>query len=130
MAKIDEQALKSAVARGIPRIGGYAPPEYTPTEEFYDNDVDIEPAPKRKGRKGEIDSYRIKYLSKVDVPTRQLIYVSEELHEALTKIVQGVGGKRATLGSYVDNILRNHLSEHKELLNSVHKTRYSVPIQW
>lgn len=131
MAKIDEQTLKDAVARGIPRTGGYVPPAYTSPEELDNDDNDsVESTSKRKGRKGVIDDYRIKYLSKVDVPTRQLIYVSEELHESLTKIVQGIGGKRATLSSYVENILRNHLSEHKELLNSVHKTQYSVPIQW
>ena len=126
MAKIDEQTLKDAVARGIPRNGGYIPQAYTPPDEL-DND---DPTPKRKGRKGAIDDYRGKYLIKVDAPARQLIYVSEELHDALTKIVQGIGGKRATLSGYVENIMRAHLSEHKELLNSVHKTQYTVPIQW
>ena len=130
MAKIDEQTLKDAVARGIPRNGGYVPPTYPPPDEFDDDDDKIESIPKRKGRKGAIDDYRGKYLIKVDAPARQLIYVSEELHDALTKIVQGIGGKRATLSGYVENIMRGHLSEHKELLNSVHKTQYTPPIQW
>lgn len=126
MTKIDEQELKDAVARGIPSSGGYQPPTHNSLEEDYEG----EQTPKRKGRNSAIEEYRKEYLQKTEVAGRQLIYVSEELHAGLIDIVKVIGGKHATLGGYVENILRSHLSEHKELINSVHKTRYKAPVQW
>lgn len=137
MTKIDEQTLKDAVARGIPRTGGYVPPSYMPpTDMDIDEDEESEDDeetlhPKRKSKiNSAIDEYRKSYLFKIDVPARQLIYVSEEVHESLMDIVKVIGGKKATMGSYVENILRSHLSEHKELINRVHKSKYKSPVKW
>lgn len=127
MTKIDEQTLKEAVAKGIPTAGGYVPTTYTSPQDEEDNDESIQ---KRKGRSTAIEDYRKKYLCKTEVPGRQFIYVSEELHESLLDIVKVIGGKRATLGGYVENLLRDHLSEHKEMLNSVHKSKYKSPVKW
>lgn len=127
MTKIDEQELKDAVARGIPSSGGYQPPTYDSSQ---DSDEAEEQTTKRKGRNSAIEEYRKEYLQKTEVAGRQLIYVSEELHAGLIDIVKVIGGKHATLGGYVENILRSHLSEHKELINSVHKNRYKAPVQW
>ncbi len=136
MTKIDEQTLKDAVARGIPSSGGYVPPPYSHSDDIEeDNDDDPtsnEPPPQRSKGKGysAIEDYRQRYFARVDVPTRQLIYVSEEVHESLMDIVKVIGGKKATMGSYVENILRLHLSDHKELLNRVHKSKYKSPVKW
>ncbi len=132
MAKIDEKTLQEAVARGIPRSGGYAPPPYTPpqeVEESVEEDYE-EPKPRRRATNNAIDDYRDKYFARNEYPSRQLLYVSEELHESLTEVTKGVGGKRATLSSYVENILRSHLTKHKEMLNGVHKRKYKCPIGW
>lgn len=136
MTKIDEQTLKEAVARGIPSSGGYVPSPNTHhdnIEEEYDDELaNNEPSPQRsRGKDGSaIENYRQRYFARVDVPTRQLIYVSEEVHESLMDIVKVIGGKKATMGSYVENILRLHLSDHKELLNRVHKSKYKSPVKW
>ncbi len=136
MTKIDEQTLKDAVARGIPSSGGYAPKPYIHSgdikEESDDELAHNEPSPqKNRGKEDSaIENYRKRYFARVDLPTRQLIYVSEEVHESLMDIVKVIGGKRATMGSYVENILRLHLSDHKELLNRVHKSKYKSPVKW
>lgn len=136
MTKIDEQTLKEAVARGIPSSGGYLPPPYTHhdniEEESDDDPANNEPSPLKNRCKGSnsIEDYRKRYFTRLDIPTRQLIYVSEEVHESLMDIVKVIGGKRATMGSYVENILRSHLSDHKELLNRVHKSKYKSPVKW
>ncbi len=125
MAKIDEQTLKDAVARGIPRSGGYTLPPPSSSEDSEEDNVT-----KRGKCDNSIDEYKTKYFAKTDHSARQLIYVSEEVHESLSNIVKGIGDKKATIGSYVENILRYHLSEHKEMLNGVHKRKYKSPIGW
>lgn len=131
MAKIDEQTLKDAVARGIPKSGGYVPPAYTPpsTSEA-DNIIEEQQTPKSKGRTKAIDEYCQTYMSRNEVQGRQLVGVSDEVHESLSRIVADIGGKRIPLSGYVENILRAHLSEHKELLNGDHKRRYKCLIGW
>ncbi len=129
MTKIDEQTLKDAVARGIPHSGGYIPNPCIDNDEE-ENELETSPL-KSKNRCGSaIDEYRKKYFLKVDVPARQLIYVSEDIHESLMDIVKVIGGKKATISSYVENILRSHLIENKELINRVHKSKYKSPVKW
>lgn len=133
MTKIDEQTLKDAVARGIPRAGGYVPPKHdTPLandDDDYEEEIEEQLPKRRKGNKA-MNEYRDKYFVRSEQQGRQLIYVSEEIHESLSEVVKVVGGKRATLSSYVENILRTHLTENKELLNGDHKRRYKCPIGW
>ncbi len=119
MSKIEEQEMESVSPSQM---------EYG-THNSY-NEQEDEQTPRRKGRNSAIELYRDTYLQKTEIAGRQLIYVSEELHAGLVAIVKVIGGKHATLGGYVENILRSHLSEHKELLNSVHKNRYKAPVQW
>lgn len=119
---IDEQTLQESIARGIPQNMGYNPPEYAQKEPI-----------KEEGRKrltrNMNDEYIESYLTKVEFPARQMIYVSEETHKSLSDIVNVVGGRKANLSSYVENIIRSHFNENKELINGLHKNQYKPPLK-
>lgn len=132
--KIDEQTLKDAVTRGIPRDSGYMPPPYNPPK-YNDDDVtdgsEIKESPRiLKGRNSELERYKAKYLQKTEKVGRQFICVSDELHKSLSKLVNGLEVKGASISSYAENILRDHLDEHREMLNNDYKRKYEAPIGW
>lgn len=133
MAKsnIDEKALQESISRGIPKPMGYTPPTYEPSKvENKEDEIaerKIETSKKAIKLKNEI--YINTYLSKKDFTNRQLIYVSKDTHKRLSNFVTIVGGEGVTLSSFVESILRNHLDENKDLINSLFKANLEYPAE-
>ncbi len=79
-----------------------------------------------RDRSGE---YIEKYLPRIDFEARQLIYVSKETHAALTSIVQIVGGTKANISSYVENIIQAHFDSNKEIINGLYANKFNPPLK-
>lgn len=58
-----------------------------------------EPARRKKNALGD---YWETYFMRVDLTDRQPLYVSRATHEKLMKIVTVIGGRKATVSSYVE----------------------------
>ena len=128
--KVDEDFMREMISQGFPRK----------KETSNDNDLQImkedEPSiehskpketPTRK-RNTQSD-YRKTYFEKVDLSDRQSLYISRETHLILINIVNMIGGHKATISSYVENIILQHLENHKEEINNLYETQYKKPIQ-
>ncbi len=128
--KVDEDFMREMISQGFPRK----------KETSNDNDLHFmkedEPsiehpkpkeAPTRK-RSTQTD-YRKTYFEKVDLSDRQSLYISRETHLILINIVNMIGGHKATISSYVENIILQHLENHKEEINNLYETQYKKPIQ-
>ena len=64
-----------------------------------------------------LDDYRTRYFQSVRLRERTNFTMSVDTLQVLRNILQDLG-ERVSMASYIDNILREHLKEHKELLNN------------
>lgn len=63
------------------------------------------------------EDYRTRYLQSVRLRERTNFTMSVDTLQVLRNVLQDLG-ERVSMASYIDNILREHLKEHKELLNN------------
>ena len=82
------------------------------------------PAPARRKRKEQSEGYRETYFRRVDFSDRQPLYITRSTHEKLMMIVGMIGGRKATIGSYVENVLLQHLENHREEINRLLDEQY------
>ena len=64
-----------------------------------------------------LDDYRTRYLQSVRLRERTNFTMSAETLQVLKNVLLDLG-ERVSMASYIDNILREHLKAHKELLNN------------
>ena len=73
-------------------------------------------------------NYREIYFERVDFTDRQPFWLTRETHLTLLKIVNVIGGHKARLSSYVENIILQHLESHKEEINNLYENKFKRPI--
>lgn len=73
-------------------------------------------------------NYREIYFERVDFTDRQPFWLTRETHLTLLKIVNVIGGHKARLSSYVENIILQHLESHKEEINELYENEFKKPI--
>lgn len=83
-----------------------------------------EPARRKKNAPGD---YRETYFMRVDLTDRQPLYVSRTTHEKLMKIVTVIGGRKATVSSYVENILLRHFDQYQDEINELYESKFEKP---
>lgn len=64
-----------------------------------------------------LEDYRTRYLQSIRLRERTNFTMSADTLQVLRNILQDLG-ERVSMACYIDNILREHLKEHKELLNN------------
>lgn len=60
------------------------------------------------------------YLSRNEIKTRQCIYISREVQQKIARIVNILSNGDATIGGYIDNVLAEHLRNHKDEINALY----------
>lgn len=63
------------------------------------------------------------FLRPVDIHDRAGLYVSAETKRRIAEVVHNLGGRRMSMTSYVENILRRHLALHRDEINRLHRKR-------
>ena len=137
--QIDEDFMKEIISQGLPVKKQETPTVTVKTEiETPDKTVDkpeikaeskevkamIEPARRKKNAPGD---YRETYFMRVDLTDRQPLYVSRTTHEKLMKIVTVIGGRKATVSSYVENILLRHFDQFQDEINELYESKFEKP---
>lgn len=64
-----------------------------------------------------LDDYRTRYFHAVRIREKTAFTMNVETLQVLRNVLQDLG-ERVSMAAYIDNILREHLREHKELLNN------------
>ena len=64
-----------------------------------------------------LDVYRTRYFHAVRIREKTAFTMDVETLQVLRNVLQDLG-ERISMAAYIDNILREHLREHKELLNN------------
>lgn len=132
--QIDEDFMKKIISQGMPVKKQETPdkpddkPETVDKEEIKaepkEERAAKEPARRKKNTPGD---YRETYFGRVDLTDRQPLYVSRTTHEKLMKIVTVIGGRKATVSSYVENILLRHFDQFQDEINELYESKFEKP---
>ena len=133
--QIDEDFMKEIISQGLPvkkqEMPSVAvetpdkPDDKTGTVETAKEEKAVkEPARRKKNTPGD---YRETYFMRVDLTDRQPLYVSRTTHEKLMKIVTVIGGRKATVSSYVENILLRHFEQFQDEINELYESKFEKP---
>lgn len=66
--------------------------------------------------------YQERFLSNNRLLSNRRVYISEELHELLNKIVVVVGKDNASVGAYVTEIVREHIERNRDSIHAIYLT--------
>ena len=129
--KVDEDFMREVISQGFPMK----------KESLKGKDISViikedkKPAVKtRKTRNTpklkqiEQTEYLETYFEKVNLTNRQQIIISRENHLTLFSLVSMIGGHGATISSYIENIILQHLESYKEELKDMYETQCKKPI--
>ncbi len=85
------------------------------------------PAEKRK-RKPQAD-YQSLFFNRIDFTNRKPLYITATTHRRLMRIVHLMDESKATISSYVENIILNHLDTFKEEIDTIYRTNNINPTE-
>jgi Protein of unknown function (DUF3408) len=129
--KVDEDFMRNVISQGFPmKKESLKEKDISVIIKEDERTIDI-PKIKEvsKRKRTEQNNYRETYFEKVDFSDRQQISISRETHLTLFSVVNMIGGHKATISSYVENIILQHLESHKEEINHLYENQYKKPIQ-
>lgn len=132
------EKLRSMVHQGVPLEKTM---ENTTPEEVKSASVDSEvtepvskvpepPAkpPERRKRKPQAD-YQSLFFNRIDFTHRKPLYITATTHRRLMRIVHLMDESKATISSYVENIILNHLDTFKEEIDTIYQTNNINPTE-
>lgn len=85
-------------------------------------------APEKRKRKQQAD-YQSLFFTRVDFTHRKPLYITATTHRRLMRIVHLMDESKATIGSYVENIILHHLDMFKEDIDTIYQTNSINPIE-
>lgn len=123
--EIDEEYVMSLMAGGVRKEGMKQPPAETPKEPAKEEIKEVEIAKEEvkdqiqekpvqkertRARKNSDSTYGERFLNTHSMEKRgdKSIYIRQEYHERLSRIVQVIGKDKIPLYAYLDNILEHH----------------------
>ncbi len=128
--KVDEDFMREVISQGFPMK----------KESLKGKDISViiekdKPAIKTQKRKDtpnqkqiEQTDYMETYFEKINLRNRQQVSISRETHLTLFSLVSMIGGHGATISSYIENIILQHLESYKEELKDMYETQCKKPI--
>ena len=135
--QIDEDFMKEIISQGLPVKKQETPSVAveTPDKQETADKPEIKAEPKEekavkesaRRKKNTPGDYRETYFMRVDLTDRQPLYVSRTTHEKLMKIVTVIGGRKATVSSYVENILLRHFDQFQDEINELYESKFEKP---
>lgn len=137
--QIDEDFMKEIISQGLPVKKQETPKAAVETKietpDKPDDKTDKQETPKEekevkepaRRKKNAPGDYRETYFMRMDLTDRQPLYVSRTTHEKLMKIVTVIGGRKATVSSYVENILLRHFDQFQDEINELYESKFEKP---
>lgn len=84
--------------------------------------------PGKKKRKTQGD-YQEVFFVRVDFTHRKPLYITATTHRRLMRIVHLMDESKATISSYVENIILNHLETFREDIDTIYRTNNLNPTE-
>lgn len=76
---------------------------------------------RRSKRSNNTEDYASTFLCRNEIRERKSIYVSQLVHEKVKLIIKRIADDDASVGGYIDNVLKHHLEKYKEEINTLNR---------
>lgn len=63
------------------------------------------------------------FLAPKEIQSRQCVYISREVQQRIAKMIAVLSNGKTTIGGYIDNVLLEHLNEHRDEINTLYQKR-------
>lgn len=73
--------------------------------------------------------YQDIFFTRIDFTHRKPLYITATTHRRLMRIVHLMDESKATISSYVENIILNHLETFKEDIDTIYQTNNLNPTE-
>lgn len=99
-----------------------APKAEEPEEEIIEKEEPEEKefAPKRTYKKKKNGEYIDAFLKPRVLKQRQSVYISQDVHEFISKIVNKLGVRNMTVGVFIDTVMAQHIKDHADELRAIY----------
>jgi len=105
---------------------------FEPAEEIMEPAIKVVEPPvkptERRKRKPQAD-YQSSFFNRIDFTHRKPLYITATTHRRLMRIVHLMDESKATISSYVENIILNHLDTFKEEIDTIYQTNNINPTE-
>lgn len=91
-------------------------------------ELPLSKAPAKRKRKTQ-DDYQETFFVRVDFTHRKPLYITAATHRRLMRIVHLMDESKATISSYVENIIQHHLETFKEDIDTIYRTNNLNPTE-
>ncbi len=91
-------------------------------------ELPLSKAPAKRKRKSQ-DDYQEAFFVRVDFTHRKPLYITAATHRRLMRIVHLMDEYKATISSYVENIIQHHLETFKEDIETIYRTNNLNPTE-
>ena len=91
-------------------------------------ELPLSKAPAKRKRKSP-DDYQEAFFVRVDFTHRKPLYITAATHRRLMRIVHLMDESKATISSYVENIIQHHLETFKEDIDTIYRTNNLNPTE-
>lgn len=121
---IDEALLLDSIGRRKQDGSVQSQPQDAAPAPQAEQEQSVAPAepPKESGRrKRQNADYTATFLKRNEIKTRQCVYISREIHNQISRIVNIISDKEITVGGYIDTVLACHLEQHKDEIKELYK---------
>ena len=71
----------------------------------------------------EKTDYKLKFLQTNRMKKRECVYISHATHRKIVKLTKALDDTTITIGGYIDNILKDHLENHKDDINRIYNQK-------
>ncbi|WP_291528633.1 DUF3408 domain-containing protein [Bacteroides sp. UBA939] len=76
--------------------------------------------PKRSYKKKRNSEYIDAFLKPRVLKQRQSVYISQDVHDFIAKIVKKLGVRNMTVGVFIDTVMTQHITEHADELRAIY----------
>lgn len=89
-------------------------------EEEKDEPEEKDIVPKRSYKKKKNSEYLDAFLKPRVLKQRQSVYISQDVHEFISKVVNKLGVRNMTVGIFIDTVMIQHIKDHADELRSIY----------
>ena len=127
---IDEKEFLSildsrATPSGLPNKDKNAPPAPIAKEVIVEEEEKEEPeekeiVPKRTYKKKKNSEYLDAFMKPKVLKQRQSVYIGQDVHEFISKVVKKLGVRNLTVGVFIDTVMSEHIRDHADELRAIY----------
>lgn len=93
------------------------------SEAVHESESGLPDKPARKAqtskqRKASLQEYHDAFLTVPKITDRKTVFISSGIRERLVDIVRKLGAEKSSVSGFIENLVRDHLSEYKDDIES------------